>query len=127
MWEGERTCWGSTMKDTGAAPHLLGVLGYPVRTQPCLADRIVERAEPRMVSAPDGAIGPDLDPVRAHERPLLFPLQPGDDEVGFLERHVAIDAAPLECVAFLGEELAALLLMAGKAPIRQLLRIALRL
>src|SRR4051812_14341272 len=86
-----------------------------------------ERAEPRMASAPDGAIRPDLDPVRAHERLLLFPLQPGDDEVGFLERHVAIDAAPLEGVAFLGEELAALLLMAGKAPIRQLLRIALRL
>src|SRR6478672_13801796 len=74
-----------------------------------------------------GAVRPDLDPVGADERLLLLPLQPRDDEVGLLEGHVAVDAAALERVALLREELAALLLVAGEAPSRQLLRVALRL
>jgi hypothetical protein len=67
----------------------------------------------------------DADPVIANHGPLLLSLERGDDAVRGLQRHVAVDAPPRECVALLRKETAALLLMAREAFLRELGHVAL--
>src|SRR5215216_5256707 len=69
----------------------------------------------------------DADPVVPDVRPRLLSQEVEDDEVGRLERHVAVDAAPGQCrVAALGKETAALHLVAGETAPGELGHVALR-